>query len=297
MNLRPNYLLSSMILACLAIGQVPPSSIAADLTLSLTPANGHAAPTSQVAVELDVQSVSHSAGAFSLVLAYNPAVLRIVAIVPSAASRFAGNLFADPATFSSGSTRIVGFQTNNPGSSPSPTALIAVVLEVVGANASSSTLSLTAEKFVDGWWRALSIETQTSLLTVSDADGDNDGLPDWWESQHFGSAQEAAASLDSDGDGFSNLQEFLMKTNPRNAMSGLFSKPVLQAGNSFIFDVATQAGVLYQVEFSSSLGAGSWVGSGASFWGNGGDIRVIDPDVLNAPSIARRFYRVKVLTP
>lgn len=297
MNLRPDYLLSSMIFAYLAIGQVPSSSISADITLALTPAYGHAAPASQVAVELDVQSVSHSAGAFSLILTYNPAVLKIVAIVPSAASRFAGNLFADPATFSSGSTRVVGFQTNNPGSSPSPTALIAVVFDVVGSNASSSPLTLAAEKFVDGWWRELSIETQTSLLTVSDADGDNDGLPDWWESLHFGSSQEALAALDSDGDGFSNLKEFLMKTNPRNAMSGLFSKPVVQAGNSFVFDVSTQAGVLYQVETSPTLGAGSWVGSGPPFWGNGGDVRVIDSDVLNAPSIERRFYRVKVLTP
>src|SRR5207249_4120365 len=52
-------------------------------------------------------------------------------------------------------------------------------------------------------------------------DDDNDGLPDAWEQQYFGNPTIAVASDDDDGDGFSNLAEYLAGTNPRDADSRL----------------------------------------------------------------------------
>jgi uncharacterized protein (DUF1800 family) len=51
-------------------------------------------------------------------------------------------------------------------------------------------------------------------------DGDNDGMPNAWESANaFNPASAADALLDADSDGLSNLKEFLAGTNPRDADS------------------------------------------------------------------------------
>lgn len=39
-------------------------------------------------------------------------------------------------------------------------------------------------------------------------DSDGDGLPDWWEQQYFGSPTVANSSVDSDGDGLTNIGEY-----------------------------------------------------------------------------------------
>ena len=51
-------------------------------------------------------------------------------------------------------------------------------------------------------------------------DSDKDGMPDWWEDANsFNKFAAADATLDADGDGVNNRDEFLLGTNPRNADS------------------------------------------------------------------------------
>lgn len=51
------------------------------------------------------------------------------------------------------------------------------------------------------------------------ADGDRDGMPDAWEKKHELNAGDAAdGALDSDGDGYTNVEEWLNGTDPREAV-------------------------------------------------------------------------------
>ena len=57
-------------------------------------------------------------------------------------------------------------------------------------------------------------------IVNASADTDNDGIPDSWELKHRLKAGSAAdASLDSDSDGLTHLQEFALQTNPHLADS------------------------------------------------------------------------------
>ncbi len=63
-----------------------------------------------------------------------------------------------------------------------------------------------------------SVTSNGAVLTVnsSSSDTDGDGLPDAWETQHFGNLS-ATAGGDPDSDGLTNLQELGSGTNPRQA--------------------------------------------------------------------------------
>ena len=60
-------------------------------------------------------------------------------------------------------------------------------------------------------------------------DGDGDGMPDSWELANFGSVTSNPTG-DFDGDGVSNLDEFLDGTNPTNSASAHFRLTVMSDG-------------------------------------------------------------------
>lgn len=89
------------------------------------------------------------------------------------------------------------------------------------------------------------------------------GIPYDWMIAMFGSnvgAWPASSSIDSDGDGASNLQEFLQGTNPNNAASVLKYK-LRSSMQGMFLDWNTQPGLVYQVQ-SKSTPAGAWTNLG-----------------------------------
>jgi subtilisin family serine protease len=60
---------------------------------------------------------------------------------------------------------------------------------------------------------------QLNLARIVDSDAN--GLPDWWELEHFGHLTGTNPNADPDGDGASNLAEFLAGTDPASAASVL----------------------------------------------------------------------------
>ncbi len=82
-------------------------------------------------------------------------------------------------------------------------------------------------------------------------DSDSDGLPDAWENLHFGSFT-ANATADSDGDGTTNLMEYLAGTNPNSAAS-VFRPSSHAIGGNMVLSVPTVLGRSYRVWGTSNL--------------------------------------------
>ncbi|HVM46755.1 MAG TPA: alpha-amylase family glycosyl hydrolase [Candidatus Acidoferrum sp.] len=138
---------------------------------------------------------------------------------------------------------------------------------------------------------------------LADQYSDTDGIPDWWRLAYFGHALGSAADLsrggdDADGDGVSNLTEYLHGTNPRNAASFPVTarfgiSQIAATANSVMLTCATAIYWSYQLRYRPTLGAGTpWVNIGPLMPGTGG------PVVLSAPGGATNlsgFYQVQAL--
>lgn len=104
---------------------------------------------------------------------------------------------------------------------------------------------------------------QLSVLSL--ADGDSDGIPDWWLQQFFGHADGQANDLsragdDADGDGLTNLEEFLTGTNPTDVASALEIQITLTppTGTNAVLSWPAQSGKSYRVQFRDDPVSGTW---------------------------------------
>lgn len=145
---------------------------------------------------------------------------------------------------------------------------------------------------------ATQISSRYSWITNiigSELDQDVDLLPDWWEKAYTNSATNLSASADSDGDGFSNLQEYLADTNPTNPASFFeMSGFLAEAGQTVYFSGSTAR--QYQVFCTTNNLADTnpvWVAAHTNLiWGTGTNSSIT---ITNAGSKA--FYRLKAILP
>ncbi|MBL9169180.1 MAG: chitobiase/beta-hexosaminidase C-terminal domain-containing protein [Verrucomicrobiales bacterium] len=73
----------------------------------------------------------------------------------------------------------------------------------------------------------------TSAPAILSIDSDADGQPDSWERLYFSNLNQNATA-DFDGDGVSNVTEFLDNTNPTNRLSVRYTLTVLTDGNGLV---------------------------------------------------------------
>jgi hypothetical protein len=90
-----------------------------------------------------------------------------------------------------------------------------------------------------------------ALISICELDSDNDGLPDEWENSYTPGTAGLGNSTDADydGDGFTDLQEFQIGTDPSDPVDVLKLSCDLSNGVSW----AVQDGVSYRVYQSSNL--------------------------------------------
>jgi hypothetical protein len=134
---------------------------------------------------------------------------------------------------------------------------------------------------------------------IADVFSDTDGIPDWWRLAYFGHALGMAADLsrgddDADGDGVSNLTEFLHGTSPLNPASVPVLPPfnvsgLVIGGGNFQLNFNSTTNWSYQLQRRDTLDANStWTNVGAGGAGTGGVLIFTD-----RATNATRFYRVQ----
>ncbi|HTS19276.1 MAG TPA: LamG-like jellyroll fold domain-containing protein [Verrucomicrobiae bacterium] len=93
-------------------------------------------------------------------------------------------------------------------------------LEYFGTPTSTNSYSCASCVSTNPWAYGLTnlqLYDNPSVLASNNYSTYNDGIPDWWRVKYFGATttnEHSCASCDPDGDGYSNLQEYLAGTDP-----------------------------------------------------------------------------------
>jgi hypothetical protein len=124
-----------------------------------------------------------------------------------------------------------------------------------------------------------------------DPDDDNDGMPDAWEAANGLNPLSAGdAGQDADGDGMTNLEEYVAGTNPRDGESKLETRNLKLEGGEFQLSFLTATGRLYGVVGRGEMtGTSPWAVITNGMPGTGGYLAVRDPMLA-----AQKFYRILV---
>jgi hypothetical protein len=142
--------------------------------------------------------------------------------------------------------------------------------------------------------RASGIQVQR----IGDVDTDGDGIPDWWTRAYFNhpTGQGADGSLagnDPDGDGFTNLQEFLAGTDPTDPNSAFRITNISVVGNDIAVTWTARANKTNQLQSSSIVGSNAtWLSVGPLTIGTGSSATQTD---IGAATNSPSFYRVRLV--
>ena len=135
-------------------------------------------------------------------------------------------------------------------------------------------------------------ERDIFVLRLSMKDSDNDGMDDDWEVAYFGNLSRDGTG-DFDGDGMTDLAEFVAGTDPTNQGSVLkvmTLNPLNLPGTRVLW--SAEPGKRYQVQFKNSISDPGWIDLASPVVASITTGSVVDSS--NGLS-AQRFYRVVLM--
>lgn len=90
-------------------------------------------------------------------------------------------------------------------------------------------------------------------FSVSVPDVDGDGMPDFWEEKHFGDATSGVGEEDTDQDGMTNLNEFIVDTHPKDAGSRFRVTRISREDDASLISFPSSERRLYTLQYTSDL--------------------------------------------
>ena len=127
------------------------------------------------------------------------------------------------------------------------------------------------------------------IVSGHPVDTDEDGLPDWWETQYGASSTGMTALADADGDGQSNLLEYRADTDPSDPDS-LTRFVLARISGAIVLHWNSAPGRLYDVLWSDDLTRNDFAPIAQSIPFD----RAALTDAVHAAASSRGFYRLDV---
>ena len=130
---------------------------------------------------------------------------------------------------------------------------------------------------------------------IADLFSGGDGIPDWWRLAYFDhttglAGDNSRATDDADGDGASNLNEYLAGTNPLAANSVFHISSYFHASGTNAVLWTTVTNRTYQLQQCDALnGTNAWIDVGSSRIGTGNTLT----QSVTGPDMTARFFRVR----
>ena len=130
-----------------------------------------------------------------------------------------------------------------------------------------------------------------SLSVPAIVDTDGDGMEDQWETNYFGTLARDGTG-DFDGDGATDLFEFLTGTDPTDPNSKFCAtiSGTLTAGQNPTINWPLAPGKSYRVQYKDDLGDPTWHDLSGSITQVGSQGRVVDL----TPATGQRWYRIRL---
>jgi hypothetical protein len=129
---------------------------------------------------------------------------------------------------------------------------------------------------------------------VTALDSDGDGLPDYWELTYglnpYSAIGDDGANGDPDHDGFTNLQEYLAGTNPRDPQSCLKLEAITTISGSVTLSFLAVPNHTYTIQYQDNLSGAPWLKL-ADFPAEAANLFISTNDAP-APTHFQRFYRL-----
>jgi hypothetical protein len=139
-------------------------------------------------------------------------------------------------------------------------------------------------------WQAAS-PTPGRRSVPDDLDTDGDGMPDDWETEHGTNPLLPDAQQDPDGDGFSNLDEFIAGTDPQDRLSALKLQWTSDEAEMWLLLFHAVAGRAYYLESATHAASSTWTTSGS--WSPTPTNRTVTIPISELPGPVH-FFRVRV---